>query len=138
MTNKVVEVANKVSKEYIGDIYDFIAAKNKQEQASEKDEKATSVQPKKPADQKSDYQQKKVQSKELRKIERQVAKAEAAISELEEAIATVEAQLKDPDFFKGLAHDAPIFAEYEALKVELEKKMEEWAEVSAELEKMQS
>ena len=138
MTNKVVEVANKVAKEYIGDIYDFIEAKNKTATLAEKEVKAASMQQKKPVDQKSDYQQKKVQSKELRKIERQVAQAEASISELEASIAKVEAQLKDPDFFKGLAHDAPIFAEYETLKMDLEKKMEEWAQVSAELEKMQA
>jgi hypothetical protein len=50
----------------------------------------------------------------------------------------VEAKLKDVNFFNGLAHNDPVFANYEQKKQELQEMMSTWEALQVTLESFQS
>ncbi|HPE97386.1 MAG TPA: ABC-F family ATP-binding cassette domain-containing protein [Chitinophagales bacterium] len=130
MTNRIFHVANLGIKEYLGDVHDYLE--------SRKQETTGSIgqvsKPKKGQAEKADYNKRKEQEKNQRKLERAVQQAEQEIHTLEKSIADMELKLKDPEFFKKLAHDDPFFAQYEAEKEKLEKAMGVWERAAAELE----
>jgi ATP-binding cassette subfamily F protein 3 len=140
MTNRVFEVAHLGIKEYIGDIYDFIDSKKAQskEALAMEQAKPKSKQSQAAPQQKEDQQKKKDQDKQQRKIEKQIGETEAVISRLEQEIADVEAKLKDVNFFNGLAHNDPVFANYEQKKQELQEMMSTWEALQVTLESFQS
>jgi ATP-binding cassette, subfamily F, member 3 len=87
---------------------------------------------------KDDQLKKKEQEKQQRKIEKQIGETEAMISRLEKEISDVEAKLKDVSFFNGLAHNDPIFSNYEQKKLELQEMMTTWEALQVSLESIQA
>lgn len=133
LTNKIIEVANKNVKEYIGDIYDFIDAKG--ETYLDQSIKAkSSAQHKANNKQKEDFLLKKEREKKRKKLENAIKKSEQVIESHESRIEEIESKLKDPEFFKKLAHNDPIYEEYESLKAALNTEMEIWSGYQEKLE----
>ncbi len=133
LTNKIIEVANKNVKEYIGDIYDFIDAKGDTYLDQSIKSKA-SEHNKGDSKQKEDFLLKKEKEKRRKKIENAIKRSEKEIETQERRIEEIESKLKDPEFFKKLAHNDPIYEEYESLKTALNKQMETWSAYQEELE----
>ncbi|MCZ2144155.1 MAG: hypothetical protein LC102_12110 [Ignavibacteriales bacterium] len=74
--------------------------------------------------------------KATKEINEKIANIETEISDLEERTTELEKQMESPEFF-----DNPIAAgektrHYQALKDETEQKMEKWAELQEELQKI--
>ncbi len=133
LTNKIIEVANKNVKEYIGDIYDFIDAKGDTYLDQSIKSKA-SEHNKGDSKQKEDFLLKKEKEKRRKKIENAIKRSEKEIETQERRIEEIESKLKDPEFFKKLAHNDPIYEEYESLKTALNEQMETWSAYQEELE----
>lgn len=133
LTNKIIEVANKNVKEYIGDIYDFINAKGDTYLDQSIKSKA-SEHNKAGSKQKEDFLLKKEKEKRRKKIENAIKRSEKEIETQERRIEEIESKLKDPEFFKKLAHNDPIYEEYESLKTALNEQMETWSAYQEELE----
>ncbi len=53
---------------------------------------------------------------------------------MEERIAEIDNKLSNPEEYEKLIEDESFFEEYEALKADLNQKMEEWEELCVELE----
>ena len=134
LTNKIIEVANKNVKEYLGDIYDFIDMKGRNWLLKQEQTKASAQ----PVQSKSKhaYQEKKELEKKRRKLEKEINNMESSIEKAEQDIKTIEEKLKDPVFFKGLAHDDPIYNDYETRKADLNNFMDKWESLQKELEKL--
>ena len=144
LTNKVFEFRNKTIKQHIGDVYDFLASKKianlgeLEIKAAEKLQQAAQLQEQKSqqSEQKLSFEQKKEADKELRKINNQISKTEKEIERLESEIKKMDEVLMDPEKYKEAMKTPNIFQDYEALKVKLEKEMEQWAMLNEQLEKM--
>ena len=120
LTDELYEFRDGAVHEFKGDIMEFLEAQNAQEAQSNQ---AVQSAPKAPTAGKAAYEQSKERERERRKLqnvvkqkEQEIEALEAEIASRDEILATGEAQT--PDFYK----------EYQSLKAQLEKKMEEWEE----------
>jgi ATP-binding cassette subfamily F protein 3 len=78
--------------------------------------------------------QKKEFDKLFKKAENKVAQCEKEISELEIEMQKMDDILVNPEEFKKVASDPKVFEKYNEIKLNLEKKMEEWEQLNEELE----
>lgn len=135
LTNRVFEFRDKKITEFIGDIYDYLDAK-KIESLQELEIKKP--QKKKETEQvpvaKESYSKNKTKSKDMKKLQRAVEQSETQIAELEKKIAGIEAQLRDPDFYKQQQTNGDVFAQYETMKQQLASTMSAWETQVTELE----
>ena len=135
LVDKVYEFGNRRVVEHLGGIYDFLEHK-KMDNLRELERSAPL--PATAADDtetlstsnKRSYEARKEQSKALRKAEKAVAEAEERITELENQIAALETRLATP----AGAPDASLYNEYSTLKTRLSETVDQWAELTQELE----
>jgi len=135
LVDKVYEFGNQKVIEHLGGIYAFLE-KKKMENLRELERSAqvangsdTQAQP---TQNKLSYEARKEHSKIVRKVEKSIAEAENRISGLEIRIAETEAQLATPE---GAA-DASLYTRYSDLKEELSATMDQWTELTIELEEL--
>jgi ATP-binding cassette subfamily F protein 3 len=137
LTEKVIEFRNKGIREYIGDVTEFLAV-HKMEHLNELERKKTKSSEvsnnEQPSQNKLDYEKRKQQEKDQRKISNKIKKTETHIEQLETEIATIDQKLRDPAKYSKEINTGELFNQYENLKKELAGKMEEWEELSLELE----
>jgi ATP-binding cassette, subfamily F, member 3 len=136
LVNRIVEVRDRKLKEYSGNIWHFLE-KKKIENFVELERKQTLQKQNKPKENKIDnkkrFQEKKEFDKLVRKVENKIQQCEKQISELEIEMQKMDEILVDPEEFKKVASDPKVFEKYNAIKLDLDKKMEEWEKLQTEL-----
>lgn len=133
LTNKTFEFKDKRVKQYIGDVNEFLLAKKAEDFRAIEQAAATNTN--------NSAQDKKQESgdtrdKEARTLKSQLNTVEKKIAELERKIADFDAILNDANRYQELVNDRKKFDEYEAMKKELESKMEEWERIQLEIDKL--
>ncbi len=137
LTEKVIEFRNKGIREYIGDVNEFLAV-HKMEHLNELERKKSirtgNSSTETPSQNKLDYEKRKQLEKDQRKISNRIRQTERKVEDLETKITEIDAKLQDPERYSKEINSGDLFKEYESLKKELEKKMEEWEGLNLELE----
>ena len=138
LTNKVFEFKDKKTKEYLGDIYDFLYFRNLQTLKDlEQKKKNIGEKGETKSANKLNYEQKKKQDRELRKVKTQISKTEENIGKLEEKIKEMDEILADPDKYKDAMDYNKLSVEYQSLNKELENEMGRWEELHSDLERLE-
>ncbi|MHC1708370.1 MAG: ribosomal protection-like ABC-F family protein [Bacteroidales bacterium] len=139
LTNKVFEFRNQGIKQYLGDIYDFLASRKLRSLAEleKKSKLSAAISDDKQSDNKTLYLKKKQQNKELKKIENLVEQCELQISQLEDQIKKMDAILTDPAKYQEAISDPAVFSKYQDLQQKLDKQMLAWEELHRQLEEAQ-
>jgi len=140
LVTRIVEVRDKKLKEYSNNIWDFLA-KKKIETLHELNRNKVQVKLAKPVSVKINNKQRFAEKKEfdklLRKAENKITLCEKQISELELEIKKMDEILMNPEEFKRVAYDSEVFEKYNSIKINLEKKINEWEVLHKELTKLQ-
>lgn len=136
LSTKVFEFKNKQIKEHIGDIYDFLRAKNISElnelELSKNKSKNTDDDLSK-AEKAALFAQRKADEKRAKSLKNKINKTEKGISELEGKIKDLEIQLADPVFYNDKTKSAEAIEQYNKHKKDLEEQMELWEKLEDEL-----
>ncbi|EPY9145755.1 multidrug ABC transporter ATP-binding protein, partial [Listeria monocytogenes] len=85
---------------------------------------------------KLNYQEEKEQQKLLRQRKRKLEEVEKSMEATDKKIAELELQLTNPEVFQDHEKALEITQELDAVKADGEKLMEEWEQISEELESM--
>ena len=137
LTQKVFEFRNRGIKEYIGDVAEFLA-RRKLDHLNELEQRKRPGQKKDVADtpskNKLEYEQRKQREREIRKLKSKIEKTETVIDELESKMALIDEKLSLPDKYADEINSGKLFADYENLKKELERQMEEWEKLNLLME----
>ncbi len=141
LTTKVYEFKNRKIREYIGDIYTFLDARDlntlkELERKSIIKAKVIEQKAVAPTGNKVNYEKKKEQERLLRKIQNRVEDSEKKIAKLETEVAELDAVLIDPDKYKEAIKTPGIFEKYQELKKLLESEMNLWEKFQLEYERM--
>jgi ATP-binding cassette, subfamily F, member 3 len=137
LTEKVFEFKNRKIKEFIGDVYDFIAHRNitslKELEAAE----PSNAKEKEAGDSsnKVSWEQKKQLERDVRKTENQIGKCEKDIARLEKEKKELEEALSNPEKNLNKVSDSDLFKQYEAIKIQLLDLESLWEELHLKLEK---
>ena len=120
LTDELYEFRDGTVHEFKGDIMEFLEQKKEDRELKVlKDYKDLKA----PTASKVAYEQSKERERERRKLQNAVAQKEKEIEELEAKLAAKDALLAD-----GQQQDAAFYEEYQQLKQQLERKMDEWEE----------
>jgi ATP-binding cassette subfamily F protein 3 len=137
LTNRVFEFRRGVVREFIGDIYDFLEQRKirdlseleirqRSKDAGENEES--------PSQNKLNWEKRKEADRGIRKLKTQISKCESEIERIEASMKTSETKLGMPEKYQDQIRDGSLYREYEVLKSELEKEMQNWETLHAELE----
>jgi ATP-binding cassette subfamily F protein 3 len=121
LTDELYEFRDGAVHEFKGDIMEFLEA-SQNNQVTQNTSSSPNNQ-KAPTASKQAYEQSKERERERRKLQNVVKQKEQEIGVLESAIAA-----KDAILATGDAQSPDFYKEYQSLKDQLEKKMEEWEE----------
>ncbi len=140
LVTRIVEVRDKNVKEYSNDIWEFLAKKKVENlnQLNVKIQKKNLKTALSKIENKQRFAEKKESGKLLRKAENSVLKCEKEVNELELELKKMDDILINPVEFKKVSSDPKVFEKYNLLKSNLDKKMDEWAILQEELQKLQS
>lgn len=133
LTTKTFEFKDKRVKQYIGDVNEFLLAKKAEDFRAIEQAAASNVST---ANQDKKQESGDTRDKESRTLKSQLNTVEKKIAELEKRIADFDAILNDANRYQELVNDRKKFDEYEAMKKELESKMEEWERIQLEIDKL--
>jgi len=138
LTEKVFEFRDHRIREFLGDIYDFIATRrieslNALEANSNKDNPGKE----KTSAGRQSYQQKKELERQVRRLERQIKDCEATIESLEKKAQALERIISNPSLDQEKVDSGEVFAEYEALKKQIRDQESIWEEAHLKLETYQ-
>lgn len=139
LTQKVFEFRDGNVKQYIGDIYDFLAKRKIQtlDQLSAQNIKNQSSQQEQSASQnKLQYGKRKLFEKEIRKINSKIEKTEVQIQKVEAEIAQIDEMLANPEQNSKAISDGSLYERYNELKRTMEGLMETWEKLHEEVENM--
>lgn len=139
LTQKVFEFRDGNVKQYIGDIYDFLAKRKIQtlDQLSAQNIKNQSSQQEQSASQnKLQYGKRKLFEKEIRKINSKIEKTEVQIQKVEAEIAQIDQMLANPEQNSKAISDGSLYERYNELKRTMEGLMETWEKLHEEVENM--
>ncbi|EGP3582459.1 ABC-F family ATP-binding cassette domain-containing protein [Listeria monocytogenes] len=138
IASKIVELAPEKATVFLGD-YDYYQEKLAEEKelarldAEDRRKKGEQVEATASV-RKLNYQEEKEQQKLLRQRKRKLEEIEKSMEETEEKIAELELQLTNPEVFQDHEKALEITQELDAVKADGEKLMEEWEQISEELE----
>lgn len=138
LTNRVFEFRKPSIKEYVGDIYDFLQAKNIDHLKDLELQKSTSAKAKvedMPSRNKLNWERKKSIDKEIRRVDKEISVLETQINALEEEISRCEAIMSDP--IQCVAIDDVWYKEYGSKKDDLLCLMEKWEAKQIEKEEIE-
>jgi len=137
LTNKVIEFKNKKTKEYLGDIYDFLEVRKLEHlKELEKAKAAGNYKSGKKSQNKIDWEQKKQIERDIRKIKNQIKKSEEQIEQLESEIEQKDNILANPGNYDKKMDFDQLAQEYESLKKELDLEMHNWESLQIQLEEI--
>ncbi|EHC5223542.1 ABC-F family ATP-binding cassette domain-containing protein [Listeria monocytogenes serotype 4b] len=140
IASKIVELAPEKATVFLGD-YDYYQEKLAEEKelarldAEDRRKKGEQVEATSSV-RKLNYQEEKEQQKLLRQRKRKLEEVEKSIEATDEKIAELELQLTNPEVFQDHEKALEITQELDAVKADGEKLMEEWEQISEELESM--
>ncbi len=133
LTDKIFEFTPEGIKEHLGGIDDFLARKEaadfraieseKTKRAEQKEVFADQLRKAAPA---AEPEKKRADDKEAKKLKNRIAKTEENIAALEAKLAEMDGKLQNPESYKQYMNDPAFFEEYNKLKADLDKEMEEW------------
>ena len=125
LTDELYEFRDGEVHEFKGDIMEFVEARynNRETIIGSSNQNRTCAAAAKSTAGKVAYEQNKEKERERRKLQNAVAQKEKEIEELESMLAE-----KDSLLANGQAQDAAFYEEYQHIKQQLERKMEEWEE----------
>ncbi|HAM1509651.1 TPA: ABC-F family ATP-binding cassette domain-containing protein [Listeria monocytogenes] len=138
IASKFVELAPEKATVFLGD-YDYYQEKLAEEKelarldAEDRRKKGEQVEATASV-RKLNYQEEKEQQKLLRQRKRKLEEIEKSMEETDEKIAEIELQLTNPEVFQDHEKALEITQELDAVKADGEKLMEEWEQISEELE----
>lgn len=138
IASKIVELASEKATVFLGD-YDYYQEKLAEEKelarldAEDRRKKGEQVEATASV-RKLNYQEEKEQQKLLRQRKRKLEEIEKSMEETDEKIAELELQLTNPEVFQDHEKSLEITRELDAVKADGEKLMEEWEQISEELE----
>ncbi|ECQ8345097.1 ABC-F type ribosomal protection protein [Listeria monocytogenes] len=138
IASKIVELAPEKATVFLGD-YDYYQEKLAEEKelarldAEDRRKKGEQVEATDSV-RKLNYQEEKEQQKLLRQRKRKLEEIEKSMEETDEKIAELELQLTNPEVFQDHEKALEITQELDAVKADGEKLMEEWEQISEELE----
>ncbi|EAV9837992.1 ABC-F family ATP-binding cassette domain-containing protein [Listeria monocytogenes] len=138
IASKIVELAPEKATVFLGD-YDYYQEKLAEEKelarldAEDRRKKGEQVEATASV-RKLNYQEEKEQQKLLRQRKRKLEEIEKSMEETDEKIAELELQLTNPEVFQDHEKALEITQELDAVKGDGEKLMEEWEQISEELE----
>ncbi|EAF6021552.1 ABC-F family ATP-binding cassette domain-containing protein [Listeria monocytogenes] len=138
IASKIVELAPEKATVFLGD-YDYYQEKLAEEKelarldAEDRRKKGEQVEATASV-RKLNYQEEKEQQKLLRQRKRKLEEIEKSMEETDEKIAELELQLTNPEVFQDHEKALEITQELDAIKADGEKLMEEWEQISEELE----
>ncbi|HFK4910161.1 TPA: ABC-F family ATP-binding cassette domain-containing protein [Listeria monocytogenes] len=140
IASKIVELAPEKATVFLGD-YDYYQEKLAEEKelarldAENRRKKGEQVEATSSV-RKLNYQEEKEQQKLLRQRKRKLEEVEKSMEATDEKIAELELQLTNPEVFQDHEKALEITQELDAVKADGEKLMEEWEQISEELESM--
>ncbi|HFK0384067.1 TPA: ATP-binding cassette domain-containing protein [Listeria monocytogenes] len=140
IASKIVELAPEKATVFLGD-YDYYQEKLAEEKelarldAEDRRKKGEQVEATSSV-RKLNYQEEKEQQKLLRQRKRKLEEAEKSMEATDKKIAELELQLTNPEVFQDHEKALEITQELDAVKADGEKLMEEWEQISEELESM--
>ncbi|EJD5805923.1 ABC-F type ribosomal protection protein [Listeria monocytogenes] len=140
IASKIVELAPEKATVFLGD-YDYYQEKLAEEKelarldAEDRRKKGEQVEATASV-RKLNYQEEKEQQKLLRQRKRKLEEVEKSMEATDEKIAELELQLTNPEVFQDHEKALEITQELDAVKADGEKLMEEWEQISEELESM--
>ncbi|MDX9853992.1 MAG: ABC-F family ATP-binding cassette domain-containing protein [Tenuifilaceae bacterium] len=138
LVDKLYEFRDGKVREHLGGIYEFLR-RRKLENMQELERRAKEVadsKPKSDSEQKQSYLERKEMDKLIRKVASRLEQVEKDITKTEAEIAKIDGMLANPAEH-GIDHsDKTLFTQYDGLKTKLAKLMEEWEEVTMELEEL--
>ena len=140
LTNKVIEFKKPCIKEYIGDIYDFLQARDirKLEELETKNNVSNSFTDKTEMSvNKQNYERKKILDKDLRKISKEIEAIENEIEKSEELLVGFDKILANPSDFPAVKIDEHWLKNYASQKKHITKLMEDWELKQFEREELQ-
>lgn len=131
LTSKVYEFKNHQMTAYDGDVFSFLAQRKLESLnvlQSRTTEKSLSDDGK--GSNKNQWEERKQRDAEERKRKNKVKKLESEIEELQQKLAEIEQKLSQPEKYSDQINSGELYAQYESVKSEIERKEEEWLEVS--------
>lgn len=140
IASKIVELAPEKATVFLGD-YDYYQEKFAEEKelarldAEDRRKKGEQVEATSSV-RKLNYQEEKEQQKLLRQRKRKLEEVEKSMEATDKKIAELELQLTNPEVFQDHEKALEITQELDAVKADGEKLMEEWEQISEELESM--
>ena len=139
LVDKVYEFGNKRIKEHLGGIYDFLQRKKMEtlqdlERNNNVGSKSVSNNSgdKEISETKLSYEERKELQRQIKRLEKAIADNEKRVEQIEAEIQSVEEQLASPEG----ASDTQLYEKHGALKKTLDEVMENWTELSEQLEKL--
>jgi ATP-binding cassette subfamily F protein 3 len=140
LTNKVIEFKKPCIKEYIGDIYDFLQARDirKLEELETKNNVSNSFTDKTEMSvNKQNYERKNILDKDSRKISKEIEAIENEIEKSEELLVGFDKILANPSDFPAVKIDEHWLKNYASQKKHISKLMEDWELKQFEREELQ-
>ena len=132
IATKVIELSNEGSTEFLGDYDYYVEKKTEIDELEQLEKRSTNAVAISEPQDKTTYQQDKESKKQERQRKRKLEELELKIEELEEMIGEYEQQLCDPVIFQDHEKVLAITEKNEQAKADLEKLMDEWAELAEE------
>ena len=139
LVDKVYEFGNKRIKEHLGGIYDFLQRKKMETlQDLERNNNVSSKSvsnnsgDKEISETKLSYEERKELQRQIKRLEKAIADNEKRVEQIEAEIQSVEEQLASPEG----ASDTQLYEKHGALKKALDEVMENWTELSEQLENL--
>jgi len=136
LTSKVFEFRNQVIKPYIGDIYDYLTARQIEtlDDLNIKKAEAKAKETPPPVEKKQEPPVNRDEKKQIdnkkRKVEKAIEAQEEKIAALEKKMATLEAELSEPGNF---SKQNTMLSDYQKLEAELKREMTAWEKLQEDL-----
>lgn len=137
LTSKVIEFKDKKIRTWIGDVYDFLEARNLQ--YLNELERIASVKSSLPQDnnslvQKERRERKKEFERTLRRYQNTLERIEKRVSSIEDELALMDAKLAEPEAWSAEINSGIFYERYEGLKKEHDALMHEWSQAAGEMD----
>ncbi|WP_086350355.1 ABC-F family ATP-binding cassette domain-containing protein [Candidatus Enterococcus clewellii] len=136
IATKVIELSENGSKLYLGD-YDYYLEKKKEEEELAALAAADQKQAEVVNTTKNDFFLNKEAQKIVRNLKRKITQIEETLAELDECIDTLEAEMSRPEMVEDHVQLMALNKELEEKRAEQEQQLNEWEELSLELEEME-
>lgn len=130
LTDCLYEFRDGGVREFKGDVFEFLEYRRIEDLKSlDHMIRQVKTQPSVESASKKDFQQAKERERELRKIRNKIVEVENEVFELESRLAEMESR-----FSSGQDVDGDLYADYQSMKVRLEQKMQEWDDLTAQMD----